>query len=74
MKFDELRMLESLTSKTLTNWVTFLFAPLKINIIVELSHGHEGWDMYLFSLTTAVCGIHVYKDVWEPTSAGVSDF
>ena len=23
--------------------------------------------MYSFSVTTAVCGFHVYKDVWEPT-------
>ena len=23
--------------------------------------------MYSFSLTTAVCGFHVYKEVWEPT-------
>ena len=28
--------------------------------------------MYLFSLTTAMLGFHVYKDVWEPTVAGVS--
>ena len=28
--------------------------------------------MYSFSLTTAVCGFHIYKDVWEPTIAGVS--
>ena len=65
-------MLESLMSKTLMNWVTFLFALLKINIIAELSHGREGWEMYLFLLTTAVGGFHVYKDVWEPTTAGVS--
>ena len=24
--------------------------------------------MYSFSLTTAVCGFHVYKDVWEPAT------
>ena len=24
-------------------------------------------EMYSFSLTTAVCGFHVYKNVWEPT-------
>ena len=31
---------------------------------MELSHGRK---MYSFSLTTAVCGFHIYKDVWEPT-------
>ena len=60
-------------SITLANWVKFSFAPLKINIIIELSHGHEGWEMYVFiSLTTAVHGFHIYKDVREPTIAGVS--
>ena len=28
--------------------------------------------MYSFSFTTAVCGFHIYKDVWETTIAGVS--
>ena len=65
-------MLESLTNKSLTNWVTFLFAPLKINIIAKLPHGRKGGEMYLFSLTTAVHGFYVYKDVWEPTTTGVS--
>jgi len=23
--------------------------------------------MYSFSFTTAMCGFHAYKDVWEPT-------
>ena len=52
---DKSSMLESLTSKTLTNWVTFLFALLKINVIVELSHGCKG----LRNVT--VHGFHVYK-------------
>ena len=50
----------------------FSYMPLKINIIVKVSHGPEGWEMQSFSLITAVHGFHVYKDVWEPTIARVS--
>ena len=32
-----------------------------------LSCGHKGREMYSFSLTTAVHGFHIYKDVWKPT-------
>ena len=39
------------------NYVSF--APLKIIFIVELSRGHEGWEMYSFSLITAVHGFHI---------------
>ena len=49
-------MSESLTSKTLTNWVTFSFALVKINnIIVELSRGRKGLR------NVAVRGFHIYK-------------
>ena len=33
----------------------------EICIIVKFSHGHKGWMMWSFSLTTAVCGFHIYK-------------
>jgi len=38
-----------------------------IKIIVGLSCGRKCHKMHLFPVTIAVCGFHVYKDVWEPT-------
>ena len=72
MKFDKSSMSESLMNKTLANWVMFLFVPLKIIIIVELSCGHKHLEMYSFSLTTGVHGFNVYKGAWEPTIAEIS--
>lgn len=44
------------------------FAHVKY-FILGLSHtcDHEFGDIYSFSLATAVCDFHIYKDVWEPT-------
>ena len=36
-------------------------------IILELSHGRKGRQMYSFSLTMVMCGFYAYKNVWEPT-------
>ena len=39
------------------NYVSLV--SLKIIFIVDLSRGHEGWEMYSFSLITVVHGFHV---------------
>ena len=68
-KFDKSSMSESLTSKTLTNRVRFLFTLLKNKYycrIITLSWGFR--NVFIFP----VCGFHIYKDMWEPTIAVAS--
>ena len=62
IKFDESSILESLTSKPLTNWVRFSFAPVKINcgIItsIHLVVRVEKWQAWHLSQLPS-CQFHI---------------
>ena len=50
-------------------WIKLGYVHASKKIILELSHGCDGWEMYSFSLTMVMCGFDIYKNVWEPTIA-----